>query len=315
MFYTRLFRFCFLWLVVFSFLQVSYAQNGTDVSCFYQYYALSQTSWLEGDTTKAMSFLNKAITTTNKIPTYLLPLIAQSYVQFKDKEKAFLYLKESYLTGYPDTTYMSLFQTNYPLEWKSLMKEYPELRKTALLNIDFETLDELTILFGQDDYVRTYLHKFDNKETNKYLIQVDSINLQSLKAILKKYDGFPPYEKVGFLGQRYCWLLLLHSSIDMQNKVNFEVFDVVERALKEGKMNSADYAVIMDRICVLSDKPTKYGSGMFENGKAMKIEDIDNLDKRRLLIGLSPLRYESNPLFSIPKNYQYKPINFIPNCK
>lgn len=119
------------------------------------------------------------------------------------------------------------------------------------------------------------------------LVRVDAENLKQLKRILRKY-GVPDVSQVGRDGMGSLWLLTQHASADvgLQKLVLGKLKD------RRGDIDTAEIAMLTDRILLGEGKPQVYGTQFHEvHGKLVpyKIKDEKSVDARRAKMGLMPL--------------------------
>lgn len=120
----------------------------------------------------------------------------------------------------------------------------------------------------------------------------DSENQYLLKGIIKKH-GFPTLDMVGKDAMDGIWFIIQHADGDLEWQKS-QLLNI-EAAVKNGDLNGDKYAYLYDRIKVNSGEKQLYGTQFedvdFDNKttKLRPTEDIENLDKRRLQIGLSPI--------------------------
>ena len=115
-------------------------------------------------------------------------------------------------------------------------------------------------------------------------------NFPIIKSIADKYQ-FPGYDLVGKESSNNYWMLVQHSDFD----VAFQKRMLKLMKLKVDKKNASgqNYAYLIDRINLNEGKEQIYGTQiiMGEGGTKLKsCIDTLNLDKRRLSVGLTPIK-------------------------
>jgi len=115
-------------------------------------------------------------------------------------------------------------------------------------------------------------------------------NFSVIKDIANKYQ-FPGYDLVGKESSNNYWMLVQHSDFD----VVFQKRMLKLMKLKVDKKNASgqNYAYLIDRINLNEGKEQVYGTQiiMGEGGTKLKpCIDTFNLDKRRLSVGLKPIK-------------------------
>lgn len=157
---------------------------------------------------------------------------------------------------------------------------------------------KLNTIYQSDQDIR---HKFeeiekkykqDSKEFQTFgreWFKIDSVNTLKVTAILDKY-GWLSADEIGSQGNTTLWLVIQHSDIKIQEKY----LPMIRKALKDGKANPADVALLEDRILIRHGKKQIYGSqlemdSITKKYKLAPIEDEPNVNKRRAEVGLEPL--------------------------
>ena len=115
-------------------------------------------------------------------------------------------------------------------------------------------------------------------------------NFPIIKNIADKFQ-FPGYDLVGKESSNNYWMLVQHSDFD----VAFQKQMLKLMKLKVDKKNASgqNYAYLIDRINLNEGKQQIYGTQiiMGEGGTKLKpCFDTLNLDKRRLSVGLNPIK-------------------------
>lgn len=132
----------------------------------------------------------------------------------------------------------------------------------------------------------------DSKEMKdlwKIIHEKDSINFTKVKAILDQY-GWLGADVVGAEGNTTLFLVIQHA--DLKNQ---EVYlPMMREAVKTGKAQARELALLEDRVALEQGKKQIYGSQLIRNPRTGEdtlapIEDFKNVDKRRLSVGLQPL--------------------------
>jgi len=175
---------------------------------------------------------------------------------------------------------------------------YDDFCKGISSNIDFNNpkLKELIIMYFNDqndrgNYEEELLHKYDlNKDSIIYTGNVDIINLEKLKIILK--DSFPKKKEVGRDGMLAIFFVTQHC-----RDIEFQEFVLayMEKNLLNDEFENSDYAYLFDRICFNKNIPQKFGTQVKytnkKNGTVIfhPILDSLNVDSLRKNMGLSPI--------------------------
>jgi hypothetical protein len=133
----------------------------------------------------------------------------------------------------------------------------------------------------------------NNSQQMKKLLQTireqDSINPVKVKAILDKYGWLGP-DKIGSRPYMALFLVIQHS--DQQTQEEF--LPMIRIAVKRGDALASDLALLEDWVALGQGKKQLYGSQIGQDEKSGKmyvlpLDDPDNVDKRRLSVGLPPM--------------------------
>jgi hypothetical protein len=133
---------------------------------------------------------------------------------------------------------------------------------------------------------------FESKEMQELfgtIRKMDSINLVKVTRIIDKH-GWPGIDKVGQQGASTVFLVIQHSDAETRAKY----LPMMRQAVKDGKANGGELALLEDRIALEQGRKQIYGSQIMRNEdgsySVLPLEDPDHVDKRRLEVGLPPLR-------------------------
>lgn len=122
---------------------------------------------------------------------------------------------------------------------------------------------------------------------------VDEKNRNRLKEIFKEY-GFPSRKLVGRDAMQGIFVMIQHSDGDKEWQKSQLVN--IEKAVKMGDMDGQSYAYLYDRIKINNGEKQLYGTQFSKVDPLNKTvtlavtEDLENLDKRRMEIGLMPIQ-------------------------
>ncbi len=140
----------------------------------------------------------------------------------------------------------------------------------------------------------------------KLMNEADSVNLIKVKAIIDKY-GWLGADIIGSQGNTTLFMVIQHSDLKTQEKY----LPIMRQAVNNGKAKASNLALLEDRVAMFEGKKQIYGSQLrwdIKNNTYLiaPIEDPDNVDKRRVAVGLGTLaEYLSN--FGLKWNLeQYK---------
>ncbi|MBL7934058.1 MAG: hypothetical protein JNL60_19295 [Bacteroidia bacterium] len=121
------------------------------------------------------------------------------------------------------------------------------------------------------------------------MFQTDSTNLLAVKQILDTYGWLGP-EVIGPNGGTTLFLVIQHSDQATQEKY----LPIMRQAVKEGKAEITDLALLEDRVLIGQGKKQIYGSQLIYDQKTnayalQPLDDPDHVDERRHAIGLGSL--------------------------
>ena len=172
------------------------------------------------------------------------------------------------------------------------------VEKTAVV-FDSKLVHLLDSLHDEDQRWRNLLTKIRNGqadssqlgEARKMMRETDSLSHFHLKKIIEE-RGFPNYDLVGEDGSHNFWLLMQH-----QDKYVFfqeNVLDLMKIEVEKGKASGKDYAYLLDRVAVNSDKPQTFGTQMHLNADSSSYEpkpclEPEKLNERRASVGLGTI--------------------------
>ncbi len=129
--------------------------------------------------------------------------------------------------------------------------------------------------------------------SNPSEISVDDKNRNQLKQIIEKY-GFPTKSLVGKDAMQGIFLIIQHSDGDREWQKS--QLTNIENAVKKGDMDGQNYAYLYDRIKINSGEKQLYGTQFAKVDPVNKTvelaetEDVENLDRRRMEIGMMPIK-------------------------
>lgn len=183
------------------------------------------------------------------------------------------------------------------VEWKKILLKADEIQKkeAALFPYPSEAM-QLAELWERDQYWRFRLGKAykKNDTTTANMLwgkikPTDSVNLAHFVKIIERI-GWPTKSMVGTLGANTAFLIIDHADRETMEKY----FPFIEEAAKSGEASLKNYATLKDRILVNRGKKQLYGTQRYWDGTLGKfvyfpIEDENNLNKRRMAVGLDPL--------------------------
>jgi hypothetical protein len=166
--------------------------------------------------------------------------------------------------------------------------QYPDLQNEIIkMYID----DQAVRGNIMNDIIERYnLHGYEITDSDG--VAVDSKNRERLKQIFEEY-GFPTRAMVGKDAMHGMFIMIQHSDGDKEWQKS--QLSNIEKAVKAGDMDGQSYAYLYDRIKINNGEKQLYGT-QFSNVDPVdktvtlaETEDIDNLDFRRMEVGMMPI--------------------------
>lgn len=183
--------------------------------------------------------------------------------------------------------------------WKKLEKKAPKYRKEYLAKVDFDLRKELHQMKVDDQSVRT--NGYDREKAKV----VDSINQEKLLKIIQEYDFYPSYgiNEVGnYNVDNYdpsISVLIMHISRDKADFWKPILLDLIRR----GRAPADLYGKLSDSVLRINGV---FDYGIYQNVGPDQINDYENLDKRRIAVGLPPWQLRKDVLELIKKKFNIK---------
>jgi hypothetical protein len=147
---------------------------------------------------------------------------------------------------------------------------------------------ELLALSNEDQGARNALiqSKFKDEAARTRVRAIDTRSTARMKQVVARY-GWPGYRLVGKDGANAAWLLVQHADRDPA----FQKLCVaqMERAVKLGDADSANWAYLVDRVAVAENRKQVYGTQFDGHQQPLPIEDEAHVDQRRKSVGLSTM--------------------------
>ncbi len=152
-----------------------------------------------------------------------------------------------------------------------------------MVRVDQEVRDEFTKAISSDNK-QAFLTIVRRME------EIDRYTTGQMRQIVKTY-GWPTVKLVGRQGAQDAWLLVQHA--DQSPKFQRECLDLMQPLLASEQVSKQNVAYLTDRVLLAEGKKQLYGTQFQQNAKGewepKPIEDPENVDKRRLEMGLNTL--------------------------
>lgn len=182
--------------------------------------------------------------------------------------------------------------------WNPLLEGVLKNKEKAEANINKPLARKLDSIYNED---QTYRHEVielqkkygqKSKEVSSLwekIEKIDSLNHIKVTTILDKY-GWLGTDVVGQKGNSALFLVIQHSDLKTQEKY----LPMMKDAVKNGKANGQNLALLEDRILIRNGKKQIYGSQIGTHPETnesyvLPLENPDEVDNRRASVGLSSL--------------------------
>jgi len=168
----------------------------------------------------------------------------------------------------------------YTPERRAIFQELAEMSENDQ-NVRPERLMEL-----QRKKVKTHSDSLEIQEIMKQMNQIDSVNLQKMFDIIEKY-GFPNTRLIGDNRTDLSYFRLSTSGITVMLMHCFEsqkLQEILIQSVRKGECEPFVYGSFVDRRMLEERK--KYIFAIYTNTTDDRIFDLENLDNRRLSIGM-----------------------------
>lgn len=217
-------------------------------------------------------------------------------------DTAFFYLERAIKGGYQNYKHIStdsdLAILHEDKRWKNILEKVKENKDKAEANLNKPLAKRLDSILEADQAGRKQLeglekkYGWESKEVRalwKEIAYTDSINEIKVCNILDQYGWLGP-DVVGNDGNAALFLVIQHADIKIQEKY----LPMMRDAVKKGNARASSLALLEDRVALRQGRSQIYGSqiGMDQDTKTYfvdRLEDPDNVDKRRAEVGLPPL--------------------------
>ena len=259
----------------------------------------------EKDYAKSVEIFEQAFKLENPKPSDLYNAACSASLA-KQTDKAFDFLGQAIDRGYSnlghlkaDTDLVSLYSDS---RWKEIIDKIEKKQADEMAKIKYPKIVKIL------DSMEVIDQKFRNKSTElmnkgfkrdspemqqnfKNGVEADSLNMIVLKKLFKEY-GFLGIEEVGEQGSSNFWLMMQHCDTDP--KFQEEVLAEMKKHIERKNANPSNYAYLIDRVNVNTNKPQIYGTQMKLNHDQTSYEpkpviDPENLNKRRAEVGLGTI--------------------------
>jgi len=297
---------CFLLISIVGFSQKKKNNEEYDyINNYYQFVYQAHYENLSGNYQKAYDLLKTAeknCPLLNQMGIYEPTILAECAVRLGKNNEALDYIeftlkefgtKFSYIEN--DSVFHELKSSK---RWKKIKNNAEKYFNDYSKSVDFDLRKELNFMKKEDQRVRT--NGFDAEGAKI----VDSINNEKLKRIVKDCDCYPNYS-VNLVGSYdtdefdpEISVLVMHINAEDAEYWKPIFLDLIRR----GRAPADIYGRLIDSN-LRSNGIFKYG--IYNNVKKERIEDFENLDKRRVAVGLAPWQLDKDIYELIRKKYGF----------
>lgn len=196
------------------------------------------------------------------------------------------------------TTDKDLVSLHADKRWAILVEQVRRNKEKAEVNLNKPLARELDSIYDEDQKYRLQIEGVEKQygreskemqELWKVIMHKDSLNLRRVTQILDQY-GWLGRDVVGGKGNMTLFLVVQHADQRTQEKY----LPVMREAVKAGRADARNLALLEDRVALAQGKKQIYGSQIhYDNATGRyfvaPIEDEPNVNKRRAEVGLEPL--------------------------
>lgn len=262
---------------------------------YYQHVYSAEEAYYKGDFQKVVDEMEKATQNCellNQRGTYEMLKYAEASARIGEPNKALKLIQQLIQHGYEiyelkdNEAFSDLVGTS---EWKAIEKEYPRMREEYIASMNLDLRKQISEMVVKDQYPRVLLGEAGIKSDSIYKIvsKIDSINDIKLKNIIENY-GYPDDKIIGVynIDQEHVdpGILLFH----------FDDYEYYTKTLKElidkGKAPPQSLGNFVDSYQRRVKTQKKFIYGIYNNVGEDQIMGYDQLDERRVSIGLAPMK-------------------------
>lgn len=219
-----------------------------------------------------------------------------------DKNLAFEWLNSALKNGWANVRHLKtdsdLNSLHEDGRWDNLVVEMQKEVDKKEANYDKPLQTTLLAIYDDDQLIRQQFISaqkefgHENKKVDSLgmiMILKDSINLVKVTEILDKH-GWVGIDKIGGQANQTLFLVIQHSDLKSQQKY----LPMMREAVKTNNASASSLALLEDRVALEEGKRQIYGSQIgydedTEKSYVLPLQDPENVDKRRVKVGLEPL--------------------------
>lgn len=266
---------------------------------YYQTVYVAEEAYYEGNYQKVFDEMNKATENCellNQRGIYEMLIFAESSARIGEQKKAMELIRELILNGYEidqlsnNESFQTLIGT---AEWVNMEREYEALHNEYLNSINLPIRERISTMKYNDQYHRTVLSEQGINQDSIWEIinETDSINEIELKKIVETY-GYPDERIIG-------GFKIDHQPIDPGILLfHFDDYKywttTLEELIKKGQAPPQSLGNFVDSYQRRIQDQKKFIYGIYDNAGEDRIVDYENLDERRVSIGLPPMKLKKS---------------------
>ncbi|PHN08470.1 hypothetical protein [Flavilitoribacter nigricans] len=265
---------------------------------YYQTIYLAEEAYFLGDFQRVYDLISEVeshCALLNQRGPYEMLKYAEAAARIGKDEKALQLVRDLIFEGYEIDQLAqkdAFVQLAAGPEWKAIALEYDTLRRQYLHTIDLDLRKQVVEMKDADQYYRSMLRKpgINRDSIYKIIGRVDSINDRKLKNTLDRY-GYPGERVIGGYNiddqQVDAGILLFH--VD-----DYDYYTTtLKRLIEQGKAPPESLGNFVDSYQRRVKDQKKFIYGIYDNVGEEQIIDYENLDERRVSIGLPPRSLKS----------------------
>jgi replicative superfamily II helicase len=275
------------------------------INNYYQFVYQAHYEYLKEDYQKAYDLLKTAeknCPLLNQMGIYEPTILAECAAKLGKHKEAFDYIEFTLREFGTKFTYLenneNLAELKSFKRWKKIKEKANKYFQDYTKRVDFDLRKELNFMKKEDQRVRT--NGFDAEGAKI----VDSINNEKLKKIVAECDCYPNYS-LNLVGNYdvdefdpEISVLIMHIRSNKAEYWKSIFLDLIRR----GRAPADIYGRLIDSN-LRSNGIFQYG--IYNNVKKERIEDFENLDKRRVAVGLAPWQLDKDIYELIRKKYGF----------
>ena len=187
--------------------------------------------------------------------------------------------------------------------WEKLKELVKHNKEEIETYFDKELVTVLDEIYFDDQSTRNQIRPMEekygrgSKEMDAFwqtILKKDSINLIKVSKILDE-NGWPDKTLIGERGTSTLFLVIQHANQESQEKY----LDLIENAVKTDNLPKRQYAMFYDRLILRRGERQVYGTQLATSDASktpyvLPLRDPENVDKRRLEMGLNSMQENLN---------------------